>query len=59
MRHFMPVYFHAQTAVDAVTDGFPDELRLFYLREKPEDPQFEPHTGINMVQVLGSLMYIC
>ena len=25
----------------------PDEPRLFLLREKPEDPQFEPHAGIN------------
>ena len=27
--------------------------------KKPEDRQFEPHAGIKMVQVLGSLMYIC
>ena len=36
----------------------PDELRLFWLREKPEDPQFEPNVGINMAQVLGSPVYI-
>ena len=37
----------------------PDEPRLFWLRDKPEDPQFEPHAGIKMEQVLGTLMYIC
>ena len=25
---------------------------------KPEDPQFKPHAGIKMAQVLGSLVYI-
>ena len=35
-----------------------DKLRLFWLREKPEDPQFEPHAGIKMAQVLGSPVYI-
>ena len=37
----------------------PDKPRLFSLREKPKDPQFEPHAGIKMVQILGSLVYIC
>ena len=37
----------------------PDEPRLFWLWEKLKDPQFEPHDGIKMVQVLGSLVYIC
>ena len=27
--------------------------------KKPENPQFEPHAGIEIVQVLGSLLYIC
>ena len=36
----------------------PDKPRLVWLQEKPEDPQFEPHVGIKMVQVLGSLVYI-
>ena len=36
----------------------PDKPWLFWLREKPEDPQFEPHAGIKMVQVLGSPLYI-
>ena len=40
-----------------VTYG-PDEPWLFWLGEKPEDPQFEPHAGINMVQVLGSPVHI-
>ena len=37
-----------------------DEPRLFWLREIPEDPQFETHTitSIKMAQVLGSLVYI-
>ena len=37
----------------------PDESRLFWLRENPEYPQFEPHARIEMVQVLGSPVYIC
>ena len=39
----------------------PDEPRLFWLREKPEDPQFEPHFGIKNGSgfwVLGSPVYI-
>ena len=32
----------------------PDEPRLFLLREKPEDPQFEPHAGIKMAHGLES-----
>ena len=32
----------------------PDEPRLFLLREKPEDPQFEPHAGIKMAYGLVS-----
>ena len=31
----------------------------FDYENKPEDPQFEPHARIKMVQILGSLMYIC
>ena len=37
----------------------PDEPWLFWLRERPEDPQFETHAGIKMAQVLGSPLYIC
>ena len=37
----------------------PDNPRLFWLLEKPEDPQIEPHAGIKMVQSLVSLVYIC
>ena len=36
----------------------PDEPRLFWLREKPEDPKFEPHARIKMAQVLGFPWYI-
>ena len=36
----------------------PDKPQLFWLQEKPEDPQFEPNAGIKMVQVLGSPVYI-
>ena len=37
----------------------PDESRLFWSQEKLEYPQFEPHAGIKMVQVLASPVYIC
>ena len=30
----------------------------FAYRQKPEDPQFEPHTRIHMAQVLGPPLYI-
>ena len=53
MRRFTRVYLYAQTAVDAS-----DEPWVFWLREKLEDPQFEPHAGIKIAQVLGSLVYI-
>ena len=33
----------------------PDEPRLFWLREKPEDPNLSPHAGIKMAQVLDLL----
>ena len=41
-----------------------DEPRLFLLREKPRDPQFEPHAEIKMAHGLVSpvgisLLYIC
>ena len=37
----------------------PDKQQLFWLGEKPEDPQFEPRAGMKMTQVLGSPLYIC
>ena len=37
----------------------PDKSRLFWLQEKPEYPQFEPHAVIKMTQVLRSPVYIC
>ena len=37
----------------------PDKPLLFGFREKPEDPQLEPHAETKMVQVLGSPLYIC
>ena len=37
----------------------PDEPLLFWLWEKPEDLQIEPHVGIKMAQGLISLVYIC
>ena len=55
---FMCVYLHAQTAIDA-GDIRTHEHWLFWLREKSKDPQFEPHAGIKMAQVLGSPLYIC
>ena len=36
----------------------PDEPRLFLLREKPEDPQFEPHVRIKMAHGLVSPSFI-
>ena len=37
----------------------PDEPQLFWLWEKPQNPQFEPPVGIKMAQILGSPSYIC
>ena len=51
-------YLNAQTLVDA-GDIRTWQPRLFSLREKPEDPQFEPHAEVKMAQVLGSPLYIC
>ena len=31
----------------------------FDYRKKIEDPQFEPHARIKMVQVLESVVYVC
>ena len=55
-------WLHAQTAVHAGNYNAPVGPQLFWLREKPEDPQIEPHVGIKMVACLVSLvytMYIC
>ena len=49
-------HLHAQTVVDAETNcGYFD----YEKKKNSEDPQFEPHAGIKMAQVLGSLLYIC
>ena len=65
VQRFTCVYFYALTAVDA------DEIctclmfTMFVLinekRKKIplEDLQFEPHTRLKMVQVLGSALFIC
>ena len=37
----------------------PDEPQIFWLWEKPEDPPIQVNAGIQMAQVLGSLVYIC
>ena len=37
----------------------PDELWLCWLQEKPEDPQFEPHARIKIMQFLWSSLFIC
>ena len=37
----------------------PDEPLLFWLWEKPKDPQFVPHAGTKMAQVLEPPLYIC
>ena len=34
-------------------------FRNILIAGKNQDPQMEPHAGIKMVQVLGSLVYIC
>ena len=36
----------------------PDKSWLFWLQENPENPQFEPHVGIKMEQVLPK-MSVC
>ena len=51
-------YLHAQTTVDA-GDMRTQQATVILITRKPEDPQFEPHVRINMVQVLGSPSYIC
>ena len=58
VRLFTRVYLHAQTAVDA------GDIRTWWttvilITGKLEDPQFEPHAGIKMAQVLGCPLYIC
>ena len=50
-------YFHAQTVVDA-GDIRTWQTMVIWLREKAEDPQFEPHAGIKILQVLESPVYI-
>ena len=30
----------------------------FDYKKKPKDPQFKPHAGIKVAQVLGSMVYI-
>ena len=47
---------YAQTAVHASKIYAPDD---YFHYGKPEDPQLEPHSGIKMAQVQGSLVYIC
>ena len=37
----------------------PDKQQLFWLPEKPEDPQIEPQAGIKMAQGPAPLMNIC
>ena len=41
-----------------VTYG-PDEPQVILVTGKPKDPQLEPHARIKMMQVLGSLVYVC
>ena len=50
VQRFMHVYLQAQTVIH----NAPDEPLLFWLREKPEYPQLEPHARIKMAQFLGS-----
>ena len=52
-------YLHAQTAADAVTYTHLMNRGYFDNKKKPEDPKIEPHARKKMVQVLGSLVYIC
>ena len=58
VQRLMHVYLHAQIPVDA-GDMRTWRTTVIWLREKPEDPKFEPHAGIKMAQVLGSPMHIC
>ena len=57
VRRFTWVYLHAQTAVDA-GDIRTWRTTVILIMGKTQDPQFEPHAGIKMAQVLGSPMYI-
>ena len=50
-------YLHAQTTADAAKYA-PDKPWLFWLGEKIQRPQIEPHAWIKMAQVLGSLGYL-
>ena len=56
VRRFTHVYLHAQIALDCTYA--PDKSGLLWLREKPEDPQFERYVGMKVVQVLVSPLYI-
>ena len=60
MHHFTPIYLHTQTAEDMQVTYVVDELHLvLWLRERPEDPQFEPHVRIKNGTGSGmSLVYL-
>ena len=44
VRHFMHAHLHGKPQLMQVAYA-PDEPWLFWLQEKPEDPQFEAHAG--------------
>ena len=57
VQHFTRVYLHAETAVDA-SDIRTWRTTVILITGKPKDPQFEPHAGIKIAQVLESPVYI-
>ena len=57
VRHFAHVYLHAQTAVDA-GDIRTWRTKIILIAGKNQHPNFSPHAGLKMAQVLGSPLYI-
>ena len=56
--HFMCLHSHTYTAVDA-GNICTSRITVILITRKTQRPQFEPHAGIKMAQVLGSPLYIC
>ena len=53
------VAFHACLPSGSDRSTYAPDKSVILIAGKPEYPQFEPHVGIKMVQVLGSPLYIC
>ena len=57
VQRFTHVYLHAKTTVDTGNIRI-WQTKVILITGKTCRPQFEPHVGIKMAQVLGSPMYI-